>query len=299
MLLVTGITGHSGQYFLKELIENDYNGTIRCIVRSSSDTTLLDNSGLDIEKVVGDINNQEFINNVMQDVHTVLHIYNIHHSPAIYKAAIKNNVDRTILIHTTGIYSKFKNASAEYELIENEVIRLSSQNNSPDLTILRPTMIYGDLCDSNISKFITLIDKLPIVPIINKGKSLLQPVNARDLGKSYYSVLMSPQKTKGNFYNLSGEKPIELRTVFKLISKELNQKKIYINIPLQFGVILTSIIKAITKGKVDYVEKVQRMGENRSYSHLKASKDFNYQPMSLAKGIELEVGEYLEWKNKK
>lgn len=50
MLLVTGITGHSGQYFLQQLIDNNYGGTIRCVVREGSNTTLLDNSGLQIEK---------------------------------------------------------------------------------------------------------------------------------------------------------------------------------------------------------------------------------------------------------
>jgi thioester reductase-like protein len=53
MLLVTGITGHSGSYFLKELINNKYEGPIRCVVRETSDTSLIDNSGLHIEKVVG------------------------------------------------------------------------------------------------------------------------------------------------------------------------------------------------------------------------------------------------------
>ena len=71
MLLVTGITGHSGRYFLQELIKNKYEGKIRCIVRKSSDTSLIDGSGLNIEKVVGDLNNQEFLNEFMVGVDTV------------------------------------------------------------------------------------------------------------------------------------------------------------------------------------------------------------------------------------
>jgi uncharacterized protein YbjT (DUF2867 family) len=77
MLLVTGITGHSGKYFLQELIKNKYEGPIRCIVRESSDTSLIDNSGLNVEKIVGDLNSQEFINKAMVGVNTVMHIYNI------------------------------------------------------------------------------------------------------------------------------------------------------------------------------------------------------------------------------
>jgi uncharacterized protein YbjT (DUF2867 family) len=90
MLLVTGITGHSGSYFLKELIDNKYEGPIRCVVRKTSDTSLIDNSGLHIEKVVGSLDDIEFIRKVMNGVDTVMHIYNIHHSPVIVQTAIEN-----------------------------------------------------------------------------------------------------------------------------------------------------------------------------------------------------------------
>lgn len=294
MLLVTGITGHSGRYFLQELIDNKYEGTIRCIVRETSDTSMLDNSGLKIEKVFGNLDDEKLVNKTMVGVDTVMHIYNIHHSPMIVQAAIKNNVDRAILVHTTGIYSKFKNASQEYKEIEKKIIEISKGSScKTSITILRPTMIYGDLCDHNMSKFIKMVDKLPIIPVIDKGNSLLQPVNARDLGKAYYTVLKLPIKNAElKAYDLSGDKPIKMIDVLKLISRELNKKVIFINIPMGLGVFVASIMKALTLGKFDVIEKVQRMGENRSYSHEDATNDFGYNPMSFEDGIKIEVGQY-------
>src|SRR5690606_4793406 len=133
------------------------------------------------------------------------------------------------------------------------------------ITILRPTMIYGDLCDSNMSKFIKMIDKFRIMPVIDGGKSLIQPVNAKDLGKAFYAVLMTPDRTEDKAYDLSGEKPLHMVEVFKLVSNKLNKKTTFVNVPLGFGVFLVRIAKALTLGKLDYVEKVQRMGEDRSY----------------------------------
>lgn len=297
MLLVTGITGHSGSYFLQELINNNYEGPIRCVVRETSDTTLLDNSGLNIEKVVGSIDDREFIEKAMTDVDEVMHIYNIHHSPLIVEASIKNNVKRAILVHTTGIYSQFKYASEGYKNIEKKIIELTKNPHCPtSVTILRPTMIYGDLCDSNMSKFIKIIDKFRFFPVINKGESMLQPVNARDLGKAFLTVLMSPKETEDKAYDLSGEKPIKMIDVFKLINKELNKKTTYISVPLSLGVFLVRIIKTFSLGKIDYVERVQRMGEDRSYSHNNATSDFGYTPINFAEGIQLEVQEYLKKK---
>lgn len=295
MLLVTGITGHTGRYFLQELIDYKYEEPIRCIIRETSDTLMLNSSGLNIEKAVGNLNDKEFINSVMYGVDTIMHIYNIHHSPIIVEAAIRNNVKRAILVHTTGIYSNFKYASQGYKLVEKKVKEMVADPYCPTkVTILRPSMIYGDLCDSNMSKFIRMIDNFRIMPVINGGKCLIQPVNARDLGKAFYSVLISPEKTEGKIYDLSGEKPLQMIEVFKLISYNLNKKTTIVSVPLGFAVFLASVAKVLTLGKLDYVEKIQRMSENRSYIHNDAVKDFGYRPMSFEEGIRIEIEQYLK-----
>ncbi|MDW7662795.1 MAG: NAD(P)H-binding protein [Bacillota bacterium] len=295
MLLVTGITGHSGRYFLQELINNKYEGPIRCIVRETSDTSMLDNSGLNIEKVYGNLSDKNIIKNSVNGVDAIMHIYNIYHSPTIVEEAIANNVSRAILVHTAGIYSNFKFASQRYKEVEKKVNKLTSVSGCPTkVTILRPTMIYGDLCDSNMSKFIKMIDKFRIMPLIDGGKSLIQPVNARDLGRAFYDVLMSPQKTAGKKYDLSGEQPLSMILVFKMISDNLNKKTTFISIPLWVGVLLARAVKISTFGRIDFVEQMRRMGEDRSLSHSEALKDFGFSPMPFEDGIRLEVEQYID-----
>lgn len=295
MLLVTGITGHTGRFFLQELINNQYKGPIRCVIRETSDTSLLDESGLDIEKVVGDLDDSKFIDRVMDGVETVMHIYNIHHSPTIVRVANKKKVNRAILVHTTGIYSEFKYASEGYKRIEKEIKKLKSEtDHSTNITILRPSMIYGDLSDRNMSKFIKMVDKLKIMPVINGGNSLIQPVNARDLGKAFFTVLVSPKESAEEAYDLSGEKPIRMVDALKIISKELNKKTIFISVPISLGVMMARVLKNFSLGKVDFIERVQRMGEDRNYPHDKATRDFGYSPMSFEKGIQIEIQEYLD-----
>ena len=295
MLLVTGITGHSGQYFLQELIRNKYEGKIRCVVRKSSDNSLIDQSGFDIEKVIGDLNDKEFIDKCMKGIETVFHIVNIRYTLNVIEAAIKNNVKRAICVHTTGIYSKYKAASAEYKDIENKLQKMI-ENTNIKVTILRPTMIYGDLCDHNMSKFIKMLDYFRIFPLINQGKCLIQPVNARDLGKAYYSVLMMPSEKVKDTYILSGERPISMREAFQLISNYLGKRTYFISVPLSFGVFLARCLKIFTFNKIDYVEKVQRMGEDRSFPHDDAKRDFSYNPEPFETGIQREVEEYLKHK---
>lgn len=293
MLLVTGITGHSGSYFLKELIKNNYIGEIRCVVRENSDTSLIDNSNLNISKVFGDLNDEKFMNDAMSGIDTVLHIASIFYSTTLVKTALNNNVNRVILVHTTGIYSKYKSASSEYKNIESNINSLIAREGLKiNLIYLRPTMIFGNLNDKNMIVFIKMVDRLRIFPIVDKGNGLLQPVNGRDLGKAYYQVLNQDKILNGD-YILSGEKPISMLEVFKIISTILNKKTIFISLPLGLGVFMARCLKIISFGKIDFIEKVQRMAENRNFSHDKANKDFEYSPMSFEEGLKLEIDEYL------
>ncbi|WP_373899179.1 SDR family oxidoreductase [Haloimpatiens sp. FM7315] len=292
MLLVTGITGHSGRYFLQELIDNKYEGTIRCIVREISDTSMLDNSGLKIEKVVGELTDQEFVDKCMKGIDTILHIAGIQKTLNVIKPAVKNEVGRVIVVHTTGIYSKFKSASEEYKNIEIEMKEIVNGTNM-NITILRPTMIYGNIIDLNMSKFIKMVDKLRLFPVIDHGNSLIQPVNARDLGKAYYQVLTKEAERLKPEYILSGEKPITMVEAFRLISSNLGKKTVFISFPLGIGVFMAMVLKVITLGKIDYIERVQRMGENRSFPHKDATVDFGYNPMLFEDGIKIEVKQYM------
>jgi len=291
MLLVTGITGHSGRYFLKELIKHEYKGLIRCIVRKTSDTSMLDNSGLNIEKVVGDLTDQELMKRNMVGVDTILHIAGIQKTLYVINAAVKTSVGRVILIHTTGIYSNFKSASEDYKKIELEMKKII-KGHKMNITILRPTMIYGDLNDLNMSKFIKMVNKLRVFPVINHGNSLIQPINARDLGKAYYQVLTEPTQQIKFEYILSGEKPITMLYTFNLISSNLGKKTVFISFSLEVGVLMAKILNIITFRKIDYIEKVQRMGEDRIFPHNDAAIDFGYYPMSFEDGIKIEVNQF-------
>lgn len=294
MLLITGITGHSGRYFLQELIRNKYDGRIRCIVRSTSETALLDKSGLNIEKIICDLGDPNFVDEAMLDVDVVIHIASIFYSANVIRAAVKNNVKRAIFVHTTGIYSKYKSASDEYRNIEKtigEIIQTS--NSSIGLIYLRPTMIFGSPNDHNLIVFIKMVDKLRQFPVIEHGENLLQPVHGKDLGKAYYQVLLNPEVMNGD-YILSGEKPISMLQMFKLISTDLGKKTTFVNVPLWLTVFCARCLKVCTFGKVDYVERVQRMGENRSFSHEFAKTDFGYCPMSFNEGLKIEIEEYLQ-----
>ena len=298
MLLVIGVTGHTGKYFLQELVKNKYKEKIRFLIRKENEEAILKDTGLNYEIIYGDLENIESLKKACKDIDQILEIYNIRYSLNVLEAAIQNNVKRIIFVHTTGIFSKYKMASEEYKIIEKEVIE-KSKNNNIDITILRPTMIYGDICDHNISKFIKMMDKMRIYPMIAGGKAKIQPVNARDLGRAYYQVLINPEKTKNKNYNLSGEKPITIKNMLKLILKYLDKKTIFIPIPMFISITVAYILKTLTFGKKDIIEKVLRMNETRIFSNEEARQDFEYTTINFEEGIKEEIRQYRHYSKSK
>lgn len=294
-ILITGITGKSGEYFLKELVKNKekFNDTLfRFFVRSTSNKEIFKDLPLNFELFEGDLSeNKDIEAFVNGEFDTMLHIMGISHSLNLVSAGIKKGVKRFILVHTTGIYSKYKAAGEQYRQIDAEVEKLCTQAGA-SLTILRPTMIYGNLNDRNISIFIRMVDKLRIFPVVSGAKFLLQPVWCGDLGKAYYDVLINPEITNNKNYVLSGKEPILLIDILKEIAQQLGVKNTFVSVPYWLAFSGACCIYYCSFKKMDYREKVQRLVEPRAYSYEEAAKDFGYSPLSFADGVKLEIEDY-------
>lgn len=296
MIYVTGITGHSGNWFLKRLKQEKFAEKIRCVVRSGSDTEKIDHSDLETEKVVGSLDDSDFLDRTMAGSRAVVHIAGIRFSENVVKAARKNGVDWAILVHTTGMYSRFKSAAAQYLEIENLVAAMRSETFG--ITILRPTMIYGSPSDCNMYKLVGYLDRHLIFPVFGKGVNLMQPVHAKDLGNAYYDVLVNKDRTFGSSYNLSGGKPIRYIDLCREISMNLKKKNLYIKVPFGISLALARIYNRFFKNAVISEEQVLRMKEDKVFDHSGARRDFGYDPVSFQVGIISEVREYLDRKGR-
>lgn len=293
MLYITGITGHSGRWLFERLKKENYSGPIRCVVRKNSDIAYLKHNKLNIETVVGDITDKDFLEKTMKSVEIVLHIAGINLVQNIIEAAIYNKVPWAICINTTGRFSKYKSASADYIRIEDDLLR---KRDIINLTIVRPTMIYGSSLDRNIYKLVDYIYKHKFFPMFGKGKNLMQPVYAKDLGNAYYDIIKNSQKTLNKEYNLAGSKPHKYVDIVRIVSKVIKRKTIIIKLPLWFSIIAAKVYNAINRNALISVEQVLRMQEDKAFDYSLATKDFGYNPISFEEGIMFEIEDYLNQK---
>ncbi len=304
VLVVTGAAGkRSGGAFAELLYANlsdvllKYPGGIRLILRPGADVTELRRLLPNADLRFGDMTDPDFMISALSGSDTVFHIAGIQLSKTLADAAIRCCVRRLILVHTTGIYSKYKAAGEGYRQID-EYVTSSCRDAGISLSILRPTMIYGNTSDRNVITFIRMVDRLPLMPVVRGARYALQPVHYRDLSHAYLRVLLQEETTSGRNYVLSGAEPILLRDMLSCIGGELGKRRVrFLSVPFWFAYGGAVCLWAVSFGKKDLREKVQRLCEPRAYPHREASKDFGFDPVAFPDGISEEISQYLNEKN--
>jgi nucleoside-diphosphate-sugar epimerase len=288
-LCITGGAGHSGRPLLQKLSNAGYDGKIKLIARKREAYDFTHDLQLDCEICVGDIHDTAFMTETLKEVQTVLHIAGIHATRHLMKADPTNSVEWYILVHTTGRYSKYKSAAEEYISIEDGLLA-----NRSNVTVLRPTMIYGSSRDRNMWKLVSFLGKYPLFPVFGNGRNLMQPVHALDLAQAYFDVLSRKSATLGKGYSLPGKTRIAYKDLLKTISGKLKKQTLYIHLPLSLSTAAARLAAKLTNGKFFISEEqVLRMNEDKVFDYSDAARDFGYSPMTFDAGIQIEIDEYM------
>lgn len=309
-IAVTGITGKSGQAFLQKLMDHpeeveDCRFLLLCRKQDSLVKQVIEHPAVKAERVRIDLKDQKALQAFFAayNVDMVFHIAGVHYSWNIVPVALKQGVDDFVLVHTTGIYSKYKAAGEAYRKTEAKIAalveRYRSQGRKVAVTILRPTMIYGDLKDGNVSVFMKMTDKLRLLPVVNGARYDLQPVWSKDLGNAYFKVLTHWPCTADKEYILSGGAPIQLREMFVEMGKQLGVRNAFVSCPFWLAYAGAWFFYLLSLGRLDLREKVQRLVEPRAYSHELAAQDFGYAPAEFAVGVAEEIRMYQQSKKQK
>lgn len=301
-ILVTGATGRSGRVFLSQLADlREAEGalpfSVTVVARDPSRVHL---SAPEVKVVKGDLEDPNFLQQAVRGHDTLLHIAGIHLSASLVEAAVAahDGPRWLILVHTSGIYSRFKAAGEYYRMVEADIADTTA-GVPCDITLLRPTMVYGAQNDGTMSVFIRLVDRLRIFPLIGDGRTPIRPVRDADLGRAYLKVLLNHAVTRGKVYDLSGGESIEFIDIFRTISRKLGKRTWFVPVPPRLAYAAAVALRALTLRRIDLRERVLRMTEPRIYSNSRAVEDFGYDPVDFATGIAPEIAEYLRRRNRR
>ena len=97
-------------------------------------------------------------------------------------------------------------------------------------TILRPTLIYLEGRDQNVTRLARLIRRLGVLPLAGDGSGLRQPVHAQDLATVALTALEAPA-AEGRAYDLPGGETLSYRAMVERIFEGLGKRPYILALP--------------------------------------------------------------------
>ena len=142
-------------------------------------------------------------------------------------------------------------------------------------TILRPTLIYTEGRDTNITPLSRLIRRFGFMPLVGGGKGLRQPVHAEDLAIGAVAAATCPAAVN-KIYSLPGGETLTYREMIGRIFDGLRLPRRTISVPASLWKASFVLVKPLFPGA--NVAMGTRMMKDMTFDSTPAMRDFGWNP---------------------
>jgi len=196
-------------------------------------------------------------------------------------------INRVIAFSSSSVDGKSQSTSQkEQEIVamladaEQQLIDFVNHKDAVlNVTIFRPTMIYGHGKGMNLALIAKMIQRFGFFPVVFKAKGLRQPVHADDLADAVKLAMHNPA-TFGKLYVLSGLEVMNYHVMVEKIFAAIGKPKRIIRLPLFMYRLLMTVFSKIANLPLD-PEMANRMRDNLDFDNTDAKRDFGYAPKAF------------------
>jgi len=207
-------------------------------------------------------------------------------SDALLRRLYDLGMRRLVVFSSTSILTKVQTTdAAERDMLaqlqnSEALVKRFCEHASVRWTILRPTMIYDEGRDQNVTQIMRLIQRSGFFPIAGAGAGLRRPVHAADLAAAAL-IAVQTAACNGKTYNLSGGEELTYRKMVDRIFAGMGRSPFVVSLPLfvwRIGFWLKSLVQP---GGGTNFEMARRMNKDMNFDHDAASADFGYSPRAF------------------
>ena len=142
-------------------------------------------------------------------------------------------------------------------------------------TLLRPTLIYAEGEDRNVSRLAGLIARFGVLPLAGRGDGLRQPVHAADLAVAVLQALDAPAASNRT-YALPGGETLSYRAMAVRIFEALGRRPRLLSLPPPLWRLGLALASPVLPGATAAMGA--RMSEDLTFDAAPATRDFGYAP---------------------
>lgn len=188
---------------------------------------------------------------------------------------------RVVLFTTTSISTKVGSTDPQeragliaYAEAERDVIKLC-QELGVGWTVLRPTLIYDEGKDVNVTRIARLILQLGFFPLCGQGRGLRQPVHAEDCAMAAIDAAAS-SRAENKTYDLPGGETITYREMIGRVFDAMNSPRRIVPVPPILWMAGFRLVRRRFPGITQ--EMGRRMAKDMVFDRTLARSDFGYSP---------------------
>lgn len=322
--LITGATGFVGSHLAEACIAR--NIPVRTIARTTSDTTFLQQLGVEIHR--GDLTDTQVVRQAATGVDAIVHCaakvgdwgpveeyraVNVEALRALLEACKGQGIRRLVHLSSLGVYAARNHYATDeseplpdqhmdgYTQTKVEAEKLALQyhreQNVP-VVVLRPGFIYGPRDRTVLPK---LIDNLRQRKVrwIGGGKGAMNTIYVGNLIDAIFLALDHP-KAVGQVYNLTDGETVSKRRFIEAIVNGLGlPQPPGLSVPLWLAKMIAKVMesrarrKGATKAPKLTQARLKFLGLNLDFSIEKAKRELGYQPrVSFDQGIQETIAWY-------
>ena len=308
-IFITGASGFIGRTVVKRL-QNNYQLTLLLLPGESA-------SGFsDLNIVRGDITRPKSLRGLIDDHDTVIHLagsvgyqswriclsINVDGTRNIISKAVKAGVIRFIHMSSASVYGrtpyckiteeqqlkKIRDPYGDTKIEAEQLLMKCAEKNRIDLTILRPTAVYGEGDNKFLPKLLETL-KSGKFRIIGDGRHSVDLVNVVDVAESVYLALLKPGSV-GQTYNIANENNPCWNELLEAASDELNISFTdkHISYKMAYRVAGLMEVFSIFTGRPPRLSRyaVRMVGRQYNYSIEKVREELGFEPsINLIDGI--------------
>jgi len=239
-ILVFGASGQIGRHLIRKLTKNNYKvvAVTRNIHQKGYILKTQANPGY-LEIVELTYFNIEKIKSLVEECSICINLIgilfekrknffkNIHTDfpDLLSKLSAKKNIEKLIHLSSLGIEQSLDSNYAISKLEgENKI-----KNNFDRVVVLKPSIVYS-VDDNFTTNFMTLLNRLPIMPIYYEGKTKFAPIHVTDLAQIIFDVVQG--KTNEQTIECIGPEIISFKEIILKLLKTIDKKRLLIPLPL-------------------------------------------------------------------
>ncbi|HEY4031665.1 MAG TPA: NAD-dependent epimerase/dehydratase family protein [Caulobacteraceae bacterium] len=210
---------------------------------------------------------------------TVLSLSPVWHLPPGLDALKARGMRRLVAFSSTSVMTKAASPDAcEQGMVRRladgeEAVRAFCAANGVAWTILRPTLIYAEGQDQNVSRLARMIRKLGFLPLAGKGGGLRQPVHADDLAAAAIAAASSPVAVDKT-YALPGGETLTYRAMAERVFEGMGRRPLVLPVPEGLWRLAFAAARPLLPGAT--AQMGARMSEDLTFDGSAAAIDFGW-----------------------